>query len=889
MKKLIAVLLAAAMLLSLLPMAVFAYDEEETEEVCLPVSKLYVGTVNALETPQGDGWSFDAATNTLTLNNCALSESMLHVQTDEYGTDRTDAMIYVEGDLTIELIGTNSVERVIEDEPTDYTQYYAIVAAIYETDVNGEVWDYPSKLSFTGSGNLTVGIAVTADAFDAENWTMVGGWEEYLEFSAAIGCWDEGSAELTGLQSGAWMDIYGGVYGMEAPYLLRAFACSPTFGDNCIVTAYRDVEGTIENESGYNWNNNDAWRMKVVTGDACLKSNGQLILMDSGSAAGEGWSWENRVLTLEAASEVRAVVFRQGLGSATLALAGDVTLDNTDLGYDSDWNSYSCIDAHCDLQIDAAGHTLTFLGSACSITSYCADVTLTNGTFDDSAPDSYGIQIGGGSLTVTNATLLCAQGIYISDGYDADWNTVPAGDVRFENAVVTLGGSIDGYGDQILVLDSVLTVTNGYTSLYAPNGIYLKDSAISLTASGTAIDTNETVIIDNCDLNITAETAVISCGYVSYDDPDEPADPTKLSLLNMDITQPAAYQIIAVEGSWGSKNVMLANSDGTVATTLIATATVKDTACSHSYGSWQIITPATLQTPGQQQKVCGLCGDTVTEAIPCLAGDVEGWNLALGDDLSVSFKLAIAPDIRDTAQIVITVADSTVRYSVSSLTADTDGSYLVSANVSAPQMGQAITVQIVNGEDASVTKTYSVLQYAQAVLADETLTQYHQLVKEMLNYGAAAQLYFNYDTENLVNAGIAGAGQIPVDPNAAVLPDIRDNDSNIDVYAATLVLREKVAIRYYFNVYGDPADYIFLANGEACEPIRAGDRYYVEIADINPQDLDNTLWVSAGDAYISYSPMNYIVRMSQSSNTALQELTQALYNYHLAAEALCPG
>ena len=89
MKKLIAAVMAVAMLLSLLPMTVLADDED----VSLPVTKLYVGTVNALENPEGDGWSFDAETDTLTLNNCTLTESMLHVQTDEYGTDRSDAMI----------------------------------------------------------------------------------------------------------------------------------------------------------------------------------------------------------------------------------------------------------------------------------------------------------------------------------------------------------------------------------------------------------------------------------------------------------------------------------------------------------------------------------------------------------------------------------------------------------------------------------------------------------------------------------------------------------------------------------------------------------------------------------------------------------------------------
>ncbi|MBO5049905.1 MAG: hypothetical protein J6C41_05695 [Oscillospiraceae bacterium] len=888
MKKRIALLLMLAMVLSAMSMSVFA-AEEETEEQ-MPVTKLYVGSVNALETPYGDGWSFDAENGVLTLNNCTLSESMVHEQdyvSGEHSID--DAMIYVEGDLTIELIGTNSVERVIEEEPTDYTQYFAIYAAVYATEVNGELWDYPSKLSFTGTGSLTAGIAITVDAWDGENWSLVGGWDEYLEFSAAIGCWANGSADLSGLHSGGWMDVYGGILGSGAtPWNIKAFANSPTFGDNCIVTAYQDIEGNIENESGYNWNNNDAWRMKVVTADAHLNSKGLLTLLDSGAASGQGWTWENNVLTLSSDTEVKAVAFRAALGSAKLKLAGNVTLDCTDMGYDSNWNMIPCINANCDLEIDAGAYTLTFTGDTYTVRGNCADIMISGGTVEEDPEYSNGIYITGGGLTIQDATFRSSGGIDIAEGWDADWNSVPGGDILIQNAFVTLDRPINSYGNIVTVLNSDLTVNWGYSCIYAPNGIYLQDSNITLIASGIALDTNKTVSIDNCNLNIVSEQEVISCGYVSYNDSNTEADLSKLSLTNMNITEPAGYQILAVEENWGAKTVKLANSDGTLATSLIATAVNVSEECSHSYGDWVITTPATLQSTGEQQKTCTLCGNVISEEIPCLAGNVDSWNLTLDDNLSVNFKISIDEAIYDTAQVLITVCGNTTCYDVKELPLNTeDNSIIVSSVVAAAQMGETITVQIANGEDTSVTKTYSVLQYAQAVLADEALSSYHPLIKEMLNYGAMAQVYFDYDAENLVNDGITDAGKAAV-PETAEDMAISGKISGLNLYGTSLVYRDRIAVRYYF--IGDVTGLTFTANGNTYTPVAKNGMYYVEIADILPQDLEQQITLTAADINgntlsVTYGPMNYIVRMTQKDNGNLRNLLKALYNYHLAAKA----
>ncbi len=884
MKELISVTLILALCLCLLPVGVTAATEEEKT----PVLSLYVGSVNALETPQGDGWSFDAENGVLTLNNCTLTESFVHTIEYVYGDyteyDLVDTMIYFEGDLTIKLVGNNSVERVINDAPTDYTQYFAIYAGLYQEMVDGENWDMPSKLTIEGSGNLTSGIVISRDCLDEDGNTA---WE-YLVFSCGIFCNDDGGVDLTGLKDGAWLDIYGGVRDYDAYWNVKAWNTSPTFGSNAVVTAYRDVDGTVENQNGYNANNNDAWRMKVTTANAFLNKKGLLSLLDSGADSGDGWTWANNVLTLSSGTAVKAVEFRQGLGSAKLVLAGNVTLDSTDMGYDANWNSIPCIGTNCDLEIDAGAYTLTFIGDNNSISSYCADVVISGGTLENCSEYGGEISIGGGSLTIQDAVFRSPSSISVSEGYDADWNSVPGGDILIKNASVTLENSINSYGNTVTVQNSDLTITRAYSSINVPNGIFLQDSNITLTASGTALDTNEIVSIDNCNLNITANNEVISCGYVSSN--SEEADMSKLSLTNMNITEPAGYQVIAIANNWGSQNVKLANSDGTIATTLIATATKEtEEECSHSYGQWVVVTPPTLTSVGEQQKTCSLCGNVVSEEIPCLAGDVESWNLTLADDLSVNFKIALSEEIYDTAQILITVCGYTKTFDAKDLSVNADdNSLMVSSVVSAAQMGEHITVQIVNGEDVSVTKTYSVLQYAQTILAEESMSSYHSLVKEMLNYGAMAQVYFDYDVENLVNDGITGVAATDV-PEMSEDMTVSDNISSLNFYGSTLVFRDRIAVRYYFT--GDVTGCTFTVNGNTYTPVSKDGMYYVEIADILPQDLDQQITLTVTDAggnelFVTYGPMNYIVRMNNKGSDSLKNLVKALYNYYLAAKAM---
>ncbi len=304
---------------------------------------------------------------------------------------------------------------------------------------------------------------------------------------------------------------------------------------------------------------------------------------------------------------------------------------------------------------------------------------------------------------------------------------------------------------------------------------------------------------------------------------------------------------------------------------------VLETLHTHAHGDWVVTKDATLADVGQKERSCA-CGNKITEEIPKLAA-VNEYGVTLRDDLSMNFKLDVDETIAETAQVVITVSGKTTTQSAKEE---------VSVNVSAIQMNDTITVQVVNGNDKSEEQTFTVLEYAQSVLADEEMSQYHPMVKEMLNYGGYAQTYFGYNTDNLANKDLdpAEVGKEEV-PQVAAPVEVEGTVEGISAQGASLVFRNKIAVRYYFKVTGDVANYTFKANGVTYKPVVTTENVYIEVQGINPQDLENTITVTVNDTLsFSYSPMTYIIRMSQKGTEHMRPLMKALYNYYLAAEAL---
>lgn len=308
-------------------------------------------------------------------------------------------------------------------------------------------------------------------------------------------------------------------------------------------------------------------------------------------------------------------------------------------------------------------------------------------------------------------------------------------------------------------------------------------------------------------------------------------------------------------------------------------------ASGHSYE--ETVTKPTLSAGGYCTYTCTVCGDSYTDDYTAPLTNVESWNLVLGDNLQVNFKLNLDDSIADTAHIVLVVAGVSDTYPASDVYHAEDGGYYVSVKLAAAQMNEIIYLMVANGNETSPVKQYTVEQYAKTLLSDSEYASYHPLLKSMLHYGAMAQTYFDYHADRPVNQGIEDVVMADIPETAPQEPEISGEGENIAFYGASLVFRDRIAVRYYFTLTDEMENHSFVANGTRYTPVLKDGYCYVEVPGINPQDLDENIRVIVdGNLEVTYHPLNYVVRMNQKGPENLKALLKALYHYHLTAEVL---
>jgi len=265
---------------------------------------------------------------------------------------------------------------------------------------------------------------------------------------------------------------------------------------------------------------------------------------------------------------------------------------------------------------------------------------------------------------------------------------------------------------------------------------------------------------------------------------------------------------------------------------------------------------------------------------------INNWNMTLGDDFAVNFYVEIIENIRDNTVISMEAGEYKVTCFAKDLTKDENGMYRVSIHLAAAQMTDTLSIQFLADDMVLESKSYTVRQYADYILSNEYDNTIKQLIRDMLNYGAAAQNYFGYNTDALANAGVEGVGAQEIG-SASTDMTISDNIDGVSFYGVSLLYRSKTAVRFYFS--GDVSGCTFKVDETEYTPMEKDGMWYVEVADIAPQMLDTPidLAVNSGEDTITvqYSPMNYMVRMYEKGSDNLKALIKAMYNYHLAAVA----
>ena len=277
--------------------------------------------------------------------------------------------------------------------------------------------------------------------------------------------------------------------------------------------------------------------------------------------------------------------------------------------------------------------------------------------------------------------------------------------------------------------------------------------------------------------------------------------------------------------------------------------------------------------------------DTIS-VLGATSSAVEKYNVVLGDDIGANFAMKIPEEVAKVAVVKVTVAGRTKTYDISKQSPNAEGQYVVSANVEASQMTEDITLQLVLGGTEHTLTSFTVRGYAEEILGGNYTQEAKNLVKRMLNYGAAAQVYFGKNTGNLANKGYEESYEAQL-PEGYTTVGRSGKVSGLKIVGATLVFKSKITLRYIFEAESLEG-VSFKANGKTYTATEKNGQYYVDIPGINPDKYAENvvLYATKGEETLSvtYSPMHYIVRMhSKTENPAMKALVNAMYGYHETA------
>ena len=274
--------------------------------------------------------------------------------------------------------------------------------------------------------------------------------------------------------------------------------------------------------------------------------------------------------------------------------------------------------------------------------------------------------------------------------------------------------------------------------------------------------------------------------------------------------------------------------------------------------------------------------------------------VALGTSITVHYYATLNEDH----------AGAQMRFTVDGVKTLVDGvkrgkEYVYSYTGIAPQgLGENIKAElIVDGEVVATKDEYSVLQNCKNLLAktaaelgvsDEKYAAMKTLIADLLEYGAAAQLYVNHKTDALVNEGNEGATAfVALGDEWSKMPT-ETTDATVDLISAGLHFNNtnKLYFRFEatditednFKVTVDGTEYT-LGDFELTD-----NGYILRTEDIAATELDHLFTIELiknGETVqtLEYGVFAYVYNMQNNTSEAMATLAKTLYNYGVSADA----
>lgn len=304
--------------------------------------------------------------------------------------------------------------------------------------------------------------------------------------------------------------------------------------------------------------------------------------------------------------------------------------------------------------------------------------------------------------------------------------------------------------------------------------------------------------------------------------------------------------------------------------------------------------------------------DDLVENVVDQVADISSVRLSLADQIGLKFLVSLDDSVTKDDYMEVTMDGETTQIKVSETSTQVSSvtgkeSNVFECKVNSKEMTKDITVQMVVDGQNGTPVTYSVKDYADAILGFEegTYEDEKKMARAMLNYGGYAQEYFDGATEKLANEGLYTGETDPVqqldkvDLSAYKHSITQAEDTQgIHLSTAALSLESETELRFYFNLDEGKnlEDYVFELKDSSKE-LETGystekEKYYVTIPNIGPTGLQtmHTLSITAKDSTeeligIKYSAMSYVKTVLDNStyDDEWKDLVKALYLYNQAA------
>ncbi|MBE6601999.1 MAG: hypothetical protein E7637_05800 [Ruminococcaceae bacterium] len=305
---------------------------------------------------------------------------------------------------------------------------------------------------------------------------------------------------------------------------------------------------------------------------------------------------------------------------------------------------------------------------------------------------------------------------------------------------------------------------------------------------------------------------------------------------------------------------------------------------------------------------------TVEEPVP--VSKIVAADVMIGTDITVNYFATLDP-AHAGAQMRFTLGD--LRPVVVDGTPAANGEYVYAFRGVAPQtLGDNIKAELILGDEVlAVRDTYSVKTYctrmlsktaAQLGLSDEKYAALRTLIIDLLEYGAAAQVYRDHNVDALVNEGITGASTFePLTKTDKYVTASGHADVKLTTLGVYFDYVNALYVDFLAPGMTESTCYIKVTNKTAggskiyylsdCT-LRSSNQYNLIMDPIFATDFDDVYSIElyapnesgtvVAQQYVEYSIASYVYSMQNKTTdgvnlTAMAKLARATYNYGIAA------